>query len=299
MPTKLDTILSRMTDLDHTTPPSDLISMLYGKPGTGKTTLAMGLAQKLRGDGDVLYIDSSDGWITLKGQAWATKNVKYLSVKDTRDLPAIAAALDRRVPAFKNVRVVILDEYTSMVEDAMERYLRDEHNVAADQPLPELVGKDWSAIDLLTTAIVNQFHKVGDLHVILVGHGKKQVKKEVEYWEPNLTPKIQSKVLGKMHICGFVNARFSGSGQHIREIQCQPSALIVAKSRITGMPTKMPLPDFVDTVVEWVHSGDFAAEVTDDEPQVEPEDDTHVEQSDAEEESSAEEAEEEDLGIEV
>jgi hypothetical protein len=288
-----------MTDLEHATPPSDFIGMIFGKPGVGKTSVAMGLAQKLRGDGDILYLDSSDGWITLKGKDWATRNVKYLSVTDTRELPPIANAVANRHPAFKNVRVVILDEYTSMVEDAMERYLREEHNVAPDQPLPELVGKDWSAIDLLTTAIINQFHKIPNLHIILVGHGKKQVKKEVEYWEPNLTPKIQSKVLGKMHLCGFVNARFSGSGEHIREIQCQPSALVVAKSRISGMPTKMALPAFVDTVVEWVHSDEFATDVTDDEPQVAPEDDTQTEQSAAEEESSVEETEEEDLGIEV
>ena len=56
--TKLDTLLSRMTDLEHQTVDKNFMGMLYGPPGVGKTTLAMGLAHQLAGKkGKILYLD--------------------------------------------------------------------------------------------------------------------------------------------------------------------------------------------------------------------------------------------------
>lgn len=260
---KLEKLLGRMTDMDHQTVEKDFIGMVYGPPGTGKTTLAMGLAQRLAEGRRIVYIDSSDGWVALEPFPSLMSNVAHVRYDEYADLPTIAAQLrlpdDKRVEALQDVAVVVIDEGSSIAADILDVVLRERLGTKPDD-IPDVVP-EWSDYfpqkELFRKAVL-AFHDVEGVHVIIVSHAKEKADhRKVKVMHPDFPDKLLGELMKVMHIVGYVTAETgmkAGEVTYQRRIQIQPTALVSAKTRISGLPFKLELPAFVKGVAEWINN---------------------------------------------
>lgn len=274
----IDTIFSRMADLDHQTVDKNFIGMLYGTPGVGKTTLAIGLAHKLSNGGKVLYLDSADGWVSLENIPSLMKNVIRLPFEKYQDLPAIAAELrkpdGKRNKLLQGVNVVVIDELSSIANDVLDTVLRERLGTKHDE-IPDQTA-EWSDYypqkELMRKAII-QLHDVPTLHVVLVAHAKEKIDhRKVKVMKPDFPDKLLGELQKLMHVTAYVSATTTNKGgvvQYVRQVQSQPSLLIEAKSRVGGLPFQTDFTEFVATVSQWVAGEQMQQDLVSPEPDME------------------------------
>lgn len=272
---KLDRALARMSDLEHQTVEKDLMFMAYGGPGGGKTTLTMGLAQKLAQGRRILFIDSADGWVSLEDFPSLMSNTDRLGFEEYSDLMTAAGQLAlpqaKRAKAFQHdYAVVVLDELSSMADSVLDVVLRERLGTK-DGEIPEVVP-EWSDYfpqkELIRKAVL-AFQQIEGLHVIVTAHAKEKLDhRKVKVTRPDFPDKLLGELQKIMHITGYVSAETgmkSGEVVYTRRIQIQPTALIEAKTRMGGLPYRMELPTFVNGVYEWINSGSISKDLAEDE----------------------------------
>jgi energy-coupling factor transporter ATP-binding protein EcfA2 len=273
--TSLSTILSRMQDMDLQTVEKKLFSLLYGPFGAGKTTLAMGLAQRLRASfgGRILYLDSSDGWVSLDNIPSLKDGATRYELGDSKDLATIGEALRKRSKGFEDFTVLVIDEASSIATDVLENVVRDRTGTDRNVELPEVEGKDYGTMTQILGATLRNLKKVPNLHVIVLAHSRdKQDHRKVTITFPAFSPMMLTEIQKISHLTGYVTAEMKGTAantEYIRQVQSQPTMLISAKSRIGHMPVKTDFPTFVSIVGDWVDGDSFEADVDGPEPQVE------------------------------
>ena len=261
-------LLARMADLSLQSPEKDFIGCLYGPTGSGKSTLVAGLGQQLKGSGRILYVDSSDGWVSLENFPGLTDDMVRLQFGGVADLMGIADALSKRSAGFEDFTVVILDEYTSMSDATLNEVVK-ERSGSFDGAVE---GSDYRPMAALMVTALNRLHEIAGLHVILVAHDRQDIDhRKVTLTSPGFSPKLAKQIAQKMHVIGYVQASIKGTvsnPEYVREVQAQPTALISAKSRIGGMPLKVEFFDFIEQVAGWV-GGNMSAELAQPEAQIE------------------------------
>lgn len=276
---RLTTVLNRMVDMEHQEIPKEYVGLHYGDKGTGKTTASQALAQKIRGEGEILFVDSSDGWVSLDNIPALKRNTQYIRVDDPAELMVIAKALQTRVPALKNVSVVVLDEMSSWYNDALNSYVREVNGVDEDEPLPKAEWNDYGPPQAAIFNAVKTFHKIPNLHVIIVAHEQSRAvkgEKNAERVGPSLGSKLSENIGQIAHVVARFESRMVAK-QYVREVQVLPTRYVDAKSRIGGLPLKLDSVKFAKEVATWVtDSQRMVSDLAGPEPQVaeeEPEED--------------------------
>lgn len=262
---KLATLMKRMADLDHQEVEKEFIGLFYGSHGVGKTSTAQALAQKLRGDGRILFLDSADGWVSLDNIPALKRNTTLLQVSDPRELMSIANALRTRSKGFEDFTVVVLDEVSSWFTDVLHSYVREVTNTPDDQDLPEIDGSMYAAPQAAFLNLIKVFHKATGLHVVMVAHEQDRAikgEKGASKITPSLSPKLMAGLAQISHIVARFEARKDPKAKdgYRREAQVLPTRYVEAKTRIGGMEIKEDAVVLVKKVAAWINDSKLMAE---------------------------------------
>lgn len=290
-------LAARMTDAEHEDIQTEFFGLFYGGKGVHKSTTAMGLAQKLRGDGEILFAASGNGFSGLDRFPTLKRHTQHLRMDDPRELFQLSKGMRARSKGFEKFTVVVLDDFDSWWQDTLHGYAREKAGVTDDDPLPEI---DWTWYGPPQQAMLNtvkNFYKTVGLHVIITTHDQgrplKSEKGGADRYEPLLGTKLSAGIGHLAHLVGRFESRIvknpvTKKPQHITEVQIQPSRYVDAKSRLSNTnEVKLTSVELVKIAAAWVNNGGIEraesepeAEVVAEQPNADEDEDFEVEDED-------------------
>lgn len=132
-----------LIDLDST--PFWLKLLLYGPYNSGKTHLA-GTAEDHEDLSPVLLIRAEEGSFTVRGKG--VKSVKR--VKSVKEFDAIFWALVNNKPPYDEIRTVVLDSGTALVQTVVEEVVAKNVRDSKKDKDPDLVSiRDWGQVNFI------------------------------------------------------------------------------------------------------------------------------------------------------
>lgn len=249
-------LLSRMTDLSTENVQKHLAAMIYGKPGAGKTVLAIGLAKLISPDQEVLHVDTGEGWVSLDNHKGLKYGVKHFAFERFSDLNEIAAAIKSKQPGFEEIGTVVIDEFNTVYQDLLtELHYLNTATLRGELNVTEVDPKLYQPVNDQSVQLIQAFLDA-KVNLILVCHERElQDHRKVKVIRPDFSVRAHSQIQRKLHITAHVTTEIRGSGKnqsYERNVQSHPSALVDAKSRIGGLPLSTDTVSFVQTLRSWL-----------------------------------------------
>ena len=230
-------LLDSTEDLENKEVPYQLC--IFGDQGTGKTLAMMKLMQMItRPDKKILFIDSGNGWATLKSYPELMKRVKYSKFENIEQVLAWATALNEGGPGFDSIGAVVLDEYSSMVRKdrtwivkarAKQKEEKGEFKDAFQPAQPDYLASQIRSEDILNAFVSS------DIHVGFLSHEK--LDKDTAMTRPDFTPGAANDLQRILHSVLRASVTLDKTTkQPIRKLQLQPIGNRVScKNRVGGL----------------------------------------------------------------
>lgn len=257
--------------------------MLYSNSGVGKSVLSAQIMQALVPDGmGILYIDTAEGWVSLRNHEGLSDRVMYVKFTTIEDIRVIASAIKNKIGTFAYIGGIILDEGSSMSQIDTDRLFEVRRLTAQnsgkgiDSLTPEWA--DYNAALARFRAMLAELFDIDGLHVIINAHvsDKKDSKGNVVHQFPSFAPSIAKKVKEPLHLVGYLSATNrpntsvqNGAPIYERVVQVHPTIQFDAKTRLPIHNVKVRADELPALIRDWIGSG--GVEVTPDSTPVEDE----------------------------
>lgn len=256
----------------------NVTGIIYGDSGGGKTITALKLGLKVlevRGEPDskILMVDAVNAWRSLKNhpdlvelaKAGRITRMKY---QGKSQLDTLILALDAKHPKFKDYKVIILDEASSMTDQDGDVVLKAGASADSNKDPDILTQPDMGKTTERMRRTITSLLKVNDISVIFVAHQRQDEDKNVGYkvTRPRFMPKFSGTIREGLdfvvHMSAAEGARVENKITYARQLQTSPTRTVVAKSRVGGLALYETPERFVAGVAKWL-SGEVGDSIVD------------------------------------
>lgn len=252
-------LLNSMTQIEDERP--YFKGMFYGESGVGKTILAIRIAQALCPPGKfVLYFDSKEGWTSVLNHPELKQGLRRIKFQAMSQIEALAQILEAGVGEFQNVGAVVIDEYSTLSDYDLDQVLAVRSRVDKTKDPDVATQPDFNANTQRMRRLTDALFRIPEMHLIFLAHIRyDKDNRGVTVASPSFMPKLSAKLRESMHLVGRMQGEDmnnpDGTTRYIHQVQVHPTKLVIAKSRIGGLPVNVSDDTLVQAVAEWVHGG--------------------------------------------
>lgn len=231
--TILEALMARMAPVGSANPYRKV--MCYGPPGVGKSVFA-GTAPKN------LFVDVEKGSMSLNNHK-ELADVTVLEFKSVRQLELLIEKL--AAGAFGDrFETIVIDSFSELQKRDLDDIVRKAASEDASRNKFLPIGPDYNINTEHLRVIASALRDL-PMHVIVTAHAKEEKDDATGrvLVRPNLTPKLAGTMAGIFDVVGYMTVNGSGESA-TRTLQVHPTASVVAKSRVGGIPAIIENPTF-------------------------------------------------------
>lgn len=232
----LDKLLGAISDVDEAIPYRKML--LYAQFGTGKTVFCATAPKPL-----IIAVEPT-GTLSLLNHPELKEKCKVMQFKSVVQLELLLDKMLEKPEAFEFCETVVIDSFSELqkfdLDDVVAKAAR--MDASRNKYLP--IGPDYNVNTEHMRQIAGKLERINK-HVIVTCHVKEEKDENSGrvLVRPNLTPKLAGTLAGKFDVVAYM--AMTGSGDEVtRTLQCHPTATVMAKTRIGGLPPTVENPTF-------------------------------------------------------
>lgn len=238
---------------------------IYGSSGAGKTVELVKLAQLVTPpDKTIIYLDSAQGFVSLKNHPDIMKRVKRYRFKGVSQLQTLYDAISEGAEGFDDIGAMIIDEISSIAKEDLSTIVKARQ---AAGKIDQYEGADWPGYNAnleRVGSVLRLLYKL-PIHILMASHMKDSEEKTTKKnrKRPSMPPELAEVGNGLCHVLAYMEASVrdvGGKVQYVHSLQVHPSSLVMAKSRVGGLPLKTTPERFNERMVEFVQTGNTSTE---------------------------------------
>jgi hypothetical protein len=236
---KLEAMNSLFIDTSNVT----FKGLLYGDPGTTKTTLAASI-----GDRVLVVVADPDGYQSLLnhpelGLGTRVKPIKYAGISQLEFLADVFVEGGTQFDEFDTVLLDTMSNIASLDRDTVTK-------AKMQQKGDSFTWEDqqWPIYNQTTMRVTAALLKLmlSPVNVVMTAHAIEREINGRQVTRPKFSPEIFSSIAGQCSMIAYVTANEAGvdgdgTVKYKRKIQYHPTRNIVAKTRIGGLPVSESL----------------------------------------------------------
>lgn len=204
-------------------------ALVYGPPGSGKTTFACGTEKVLIGD-----VEGGAVFLGLHGI-----EADYARIEKWADLEELY-----QLAKSGKYETVVIDPLGELLDKLLTQLKTEGYGQGkGDNVVLTLPG--WGVAKDRFKAAIRRFRDL-DVNLVLVAHTSEKKDEEQTYVRPKLQASLDEDVCAMMHVVGYLKPVAGPDKKQVRRLYLSPSEKYYAKDRIGVLPSHMDDAKFSD-----------------------------------------------------
>lgn len=248
-----------LLDLNDTT--NCFKGMLYGASGVGKSVNGIALLQQLvPPDKLILYIDSKEGWVSLKNHPTLLKRIKRIQYENITQLNAIVEAIELKQGGFAQIGGIFFDEFSSIATTDLDEVTRHRASKDKGKDPDTPLQPDYNTASHRARKVLEAAVALTDVHVVITAHERSD-KTPVGgvKTSPAFPPKLAGDIRNPLHMVAYITVDditdSAGKTKAVRSYQVHPTKKVDAKTRVGGLAPVVSFGQLVKGIQAWLASG--------------------------------------------